>query len=319
MCTNSRLMKTSSGFIKYIPCRYLCTECRNMRREDFAQRLRFEYKTYGYLGAFISLTYRNDDLPILLPFGSAVAGSYFNGVVPELYSTLSRKDISKFCDNMQKRLKRKFGRSGKYIGFGDYGSDTHRPHYHLIYIGCPVDRHLIYDTWKKGNIDVKPINNARIRYVLDYINQDPVFPDSKYELYGDYEPPFYHFSKGLGFEEIYNLYNSGQFDELGRIHFSDDHLYTMPPYLKQKLGLKTDYNLYSDSVVTWKEEKGFETLEAAKLNRDKVIERCNVASQVASGKLKLDYKKAEKNISLDRLSRFNGFTDYDSYDKKIYF
>ena len=92
-----------------------------MRREDFAQRIKFEYKNYNYLGAFISLTYRDDDLPILLPYGSAVAGTYFNGVPPEHYSTLYRPDLSKFCDNMQKRLRRKFGRSGKYIGFGDYG------------------------------------------------------------------------------------------------------------------------------------------------------------------------------------------------------
>lgn len=318
MCTNARLMSNNKGFLKYVPCRYLCTECRNMRREDFSQRLKFEYKSYGYLGAFISLTYRTEDLPLLLPFGSPVSGVYFNDIPPELGSTLYRPDLSQFCDKMQKRLKRKFGRSGKYIGFGDYGSETHRPHYHLIYIGCPVDRHLVYDTWSHGNVDVKPINNARIRYVLDYINKDPIFPDSKFEMYGDYEPPFYHFSKGLGFEEIYNLYESGQVDKLGKIKFTDNHTYTLPPYIKQKLGLATDCNLYSKAVETWKNEKGFISLEEAKKNRDRVVERVNVQSAVSSGKPKLDFLKAEKQESLDRLSRFNGFTDYDSYDKKIY-
>lgn len=121
MCTNMRLMKTDNGILRHIPCKYLCTECRNMRREDFSQRLKFEYKNYNYLGAFISLTYRDDDLPLLYPFGSAVVGSYFGSIPPAYGSTLSRKDISKFCDNMQKRLRRKYGRSGKYIGFGDYG------------------------------------------------------------------------------------------------------------------------------------------------------------------------------------------------------
>ena len=116
-----RLMKKENGLLKYVPCRYLCTECRNMRREDFAQRLKFEYKSYNYLGAFISLTYRTEDLPILLPMYSATGGSYFNGILPDLCSTLYRPDLSQFCDNMQKRLRRKYGRSGKYIGFGDYG------------------------------------------------------------------------------------------------------------------------------------------------------------------------------------------------------
>ena len=123
-----RLMKDSFGFLRYIPCKYLCTECRNMRREDFAQRLRFEYKNYNYLGAFISLTYSTDNLPVLLPEGSAVVGKFFGNIPPDKGSTLVRKDLSKFCDNLQKRLHRKYGKSGKYIGFGDFGGDYHRPH-----------------------------------------------------------------------------------------------------------------------------------------------------------------------------------------------
>ena len=320
MCTNLRLMKDSYGFPKYVPCKYLCTECRNMRREDFVQRIKFEYKKYGYLGAFISLTYRTEDLPILLPYSSAVGGTYFNGITPELNSTLYRPDLSRFTDNMQKRLRRKFGHSGKYIGFGDYGSETHRPHYHLIYVGCPVDRRLIYDTWKLGNVDVKPINNARIRYVLNYINKDPIFPDSKFEMYGDYEPPFYHFSKGLGFDEIIRMYNAGQVDEFGVIKFDDSgHKYIIPKYVKDKLGLLTNHDLYSDSVKKWASNKGFSDLEDALKNRSKVVERCNIQSVVASGKMKQDYRKAEESMMHDRLNRFNGFTDYDFLDSQIGF
>lgn len=128
MCTNLRYMADSRGFIKAVPCKYLCTECRNMRREDFAQRLKFEYKSYGYIGAFISLTYSTPNLPLLLPEGSAVVGKFFGNIPPQYGSTLRRNDLSKFCDKLQKRLKRKYGRIGKYIGFGDYGGDYHRPH-----------------------------------------------------------------------------------------------------------------------------------------------------------------------------------------------
>lgn len=121
MCTNSRLMKTKEGYFKMIPCKYLCTECRNMRREDFAQRLKFEYKKYNYIGSFISLTYTDKNLPRLLPEGSAFVGKFFGSIPPAYGSTLLREDISKFCDRLQKRLRRKYGRSGKYISFGDYG------------------------------------------------------------------------------------------------------------------------------------------------------------------------------------------------------
>lgn len=319
MCTNLRPIENSLGYIKLVPCKYLCTECRNMRREDFAQRLKFDYKNYNYLGAFITLTYRDDQLPILLPEGSAVVGSFFGSVPPAFGSTLLRSDLSRFCDNMQKRLHRKYGRSGVYIGFGDYGFDLHRPHYHLIFIGCPCDRKYVLDTWKKGSVKVLPITSGRIRYVLDYINKDPIFPDSKYELYGDFESPFYHFSKGIGFEEIYKLHEQGMFDQFGKMDFNDSgHSYKLPDYLIKKLGYKTKpLEMYPDSVKDWKEKKGFNTLEAALNNRSKVVEICNVNAAVARGKPKADYYKLEKNEALDRSNRFNGFTDYDQEDLKI--
>lgn len=318
MCTKLHVMKNKEGFLKQVPCKYLCLECRNMRREDFAQRLKFEYKSYDYIGAFISLTYSDKNLPILLPEGSAVVGEFFGSVPPAYGSTLYRPDLSNFCDKLQKRLKRKFGRSGKYIGFGDYGDDTHRPHYHLIYLGCPQDRKLIYDTWQYGNIDVGNIDHGSIRYVLDYINKDPIFSDSKYKLYGDFEPPFYHFSKGLGFEEIYRLHELGHFDKYGQIQFSKGHNYTLPPYLKEKLGYETKPQYYGDSVYDWQQVNQINNIELAQSNRNVVVERCLMQSAIARGGTKLDLNKMSIQESQDRQNRFNGFTDYEKLDSYIF-
>lgn len=129
MCTNSRLFEDKFGRLIYAPCKYYCMECRNMRREEFTQRLINEWKTRGYIGSFITLTYRDNELPLLLPEKSAVLGAWFKGVQPAFQSTLSRSEISNFADKMQKRLKYKFGKSGKYILVGEYGDDLHRPHY----------------------------------------------------------------------------------------------------------------------------------------------------------------------------------------------
>lgn len=195
-----------------------------------------------------------------------------------------------------------------------YGDDTHRPHYHLIFLGCPQDRKLIYDTWNYGNIDVGNIDNGAIRYVLDYINKDPIFPDSKYELYGDFEPPFYHFSKGLGFEEIEKLINQGFFNEYGQGQWTDKHKYILPPYLMQKYGFKSKPDFYTDSQVKWAEEKGFNNLELATINRSQVVERTLIAAKVARSGVKLDLGKAERNEMLDRQNRFIGFQDYQELD-----
>ena len=131
MCTNLKEYKDSYGRLVLGPCK-TCIECRNMRREDFTNRIKFEIMSYNYVASFVHLTYRDSELPILLPEGSAIVGSYFGSNPPAYGSTLYPKDISNFCDKMQKRLKRKYGRSGKYIAVGEYGSDNHRPHWHII-------------------------------------------------------------------------------------------------------------------------------------------------------------------------------------------
>ena len=138
MCTRPRIMLDKFGrFSNHVPCK-MCIECRNMRREEFTQRLLHEWETSGYIGSFITLTYRDEDLPLLLPLGSPVVGSYFGSVPPAYGSTLSRKDLTQFCDKLQKRMRRKFNHSVKYVIVGEYGDDGHRPHAHGIIIGLPV-------------------------------------------------------------------------------------------------------------------------------------------------------------------------------------
>lgn len=139
-------------------------------------------------------------------------------------------------------------------------------------------------------------------------------------MYGDYEPPFYHFSKGLGFEEIYKLYENGEVNQFGEVYFNDSgHKYILPQYLKTKLELSSKHNLYPDSVITWKNDKGFSDLDAAAKNRSSVVERTNIQKIVARGKCKQDYKQAEENIMIDRQNKFIGFQDYSTLDSQIGF
>lgn len=133
-------------------------------------------------------------------------------------------------------------------------------------------------------------------------------------MYGDFEPPFYHFSKGLGFEEIYRLHENHAFNEYGEIEFARNHKYKLPPYLKDKLGYKTNPQFYSDSVYKWAEEKGFKNIQLAQDNRCKVVENTLIRKSISRGKIKLDLSKAEKSLMLDRLNRFEGFQDYDILD-----
>ena len=136
-------------------------------------------------------------------------------------------------------------------------------------------------------------------------------------MYGDFEPPFYHFSKGLGFDEIENLIEKGFFDSTGCGHWTDKHIYKLPPYLKEKYGFINDSRFYTQSQIDWCNEKKFSDIDLAVKNRSEVVERTLVRSQVARGKSKIDLLKCQNKESFDRLNRFNGFTDYDFLDSVL--
>lgn len=271
MCTSLRIYKDSFGRLIYGPCK-TCIECRNMRREDFKQRLQFELMNYNYIGAFVSLTYRDDELPILYPEGSAVVGKYFGSIPPAYGSTLYRPDISNFCDKMQKRLKREFGRSGKYIAVGEYGSDYHRPHWHIIFVGLPSSRRKeVYECWNKGNVDVGNINKGAIRYVLDYIDKQVYGAKALYDEFGDFTPPFAHFSKGLGFKWIED--NINKFDEFGEIKYgASGKTFQLNPYLRDKYNFKKKaYSLYTDSVKEFAKINHISDLKKAMIDRARIM------------------------------------------------
>lgn len=263
-----------------------------MRREEFTQRLLHEWQSRGYIGSFITITYRDNELPILLPAGSAVVGSWFKSTPPAFGSTLSRKDLSQFCDKMQKALKRKFGKSGKYIAVGEYGDEMHRPHYHLIYIGLPVsERKLLYDTWNKGRVDIAPITHADIRYTLSYIDKQIFGAKQLYEEFGDFQPPFAHFSKGLGVKWIEK--NMDKFDETGTIHYTDKKKYTLPPYFRDKYNFIKPYKKYSDSVIKFAKDNNIKDLKAAKEKRDYLVALQNQHKEIQKFGTKIDLERDE--------------------------
>lgn len=268
-------MKTNNGIlINNVPCK-MCIECRNMRREEFTQRLLHEWQTQGFIGSFITLTYRDEDLPILLPLGSAVVGHWFGSTPPAFGSTLSRKDASQFTDKLGKRIRRKYGHGIKYILAAEYGDEGHRPHYHGIIIGLPgSERKMLLECWNKGMVSIDPISHADIRYTLKYIDKQIFGANDLYFNYGDFEPPFAHFSKGLGVDWIEK--NIDKFDRFGKIKFNDSgKSYTLNPYYRDKYMFQKKPHLvdnkYADSVKKFAKYSDM-NLETAYNKRQKIIE-----------------------------------------------
>ena len=141
------------------------------------------------------------------------------------------------------------------------------------------ERKMVYDAWNKGRIDIEPVGNGAIRYVLSYIDKQVFGADELYKTYGDFQPPFCLFSKGIG--EKWNKKNLDKFDRFGKITFGDSgKSYTLNPYYRRKYDFDTrEYNTpFSDSVIAWAKAKKMSLYDA-------YIDRCKVRETVLQRKM----------------------------------
>jgi len=167
-----------------VPCNN-CPSCLARRRSGWAFRLQ-QHLNDSTTGHFITLTYNDNHLPVVY------------GENDQAIPTLEKSDLTLFL----KRLRYFLGSGGttplKYYAVGEYGTKTHRPHYHVLFFNLPKDkRHLIDRAWQKdnlplGNTYTGSVNERSINYVAGYIINKRW--DSNTRLI----PPFSHMSKGLG-------------------------------------------------------------------------------------------------------------------------
>lgn len=108
-----------------IPCGK-CIGCRIDHSRQWANRCMLELQ-YHKSSYFITLTYDQDHVPI-----SYYAGD--NDEAQEIY-TLDKRDFQ----NFMKRLRKNTGQELRFFMCGEYGSQTFRPHYHVIVFGLELD------------------------------------------------------------------------------------------------------------------------------------------------------------------------------------
>lgn len=135
--------------VQAIPCGQ-CIECRLQYAREWATRVMLE-KNFGYNGRpypdgtcwFLTLTYEDEYLPEACKVNTET-GEIHRGI------SLRKSDVQKFI----KRLRYYYSYMKiKYITAGEYGSQTLRPHYHLIIFGLPLEQ----DQLKK--VGMSPLND----------------------------------------------------------------------------------------------------------------------------------------------------------------
>lgn len=195
-----------------VPCGK-CAYCLTNRRSSWMFRVAQEMKNQEYPGYFITLTY--DEKHVRRTASGRLS--------------LRFRDVQLFL----KRV-RKAKYYCKYICVGEYGSNTKRPHYHmLLWTDCPVEK--IESFWKMGSIHFGKITMASAMYTLKYIIQ----PKQKAE--DDLEPTRAQFSKGLGLSYLTRAmydWHTRDYDNPEMFAYIDGSKVSLPRYYKDKIFTK---------------------------------------------------------------------------------
>lgn len=240
-----------------VPCGR-CQPCKLRRISAWSFRLNKEAERSDS-AFFLTLTYDNDHIPISK-----------NGFMTlHKDQRITKKGKKVYWNHLQtffKLLRYHNGKTDKpikYYAVGEYGGETHRPHYHIIIFNCKLST-LIgqklatqhkYGTillngetpyncksWQCGHITVGEFTEGSVGYTLKYICKDPQVGKFSRD---DRVPEYSLMSKKLG--ENYLT------DNMKRYHLNDleNRLYcttnegiklSMPRYFKDKIYSKYQRN-----------------------------------------------------------------------------
>ena len=104
-----------------VPCGK-CPKCLKRKQNAWAFRLQCQTRV-SISSAFITLTYEDEKLPLS-----------YNGL-----PNLDKTHVQKFLKRLRKASPKSSNElSIKYYACGEYGTRTHRPHYHMIAFNIPL-------------------------------------------------------------------------------------------------------------------------------------------------------------------------------------
>lgn len=193
-----------------VPCGK-CAFCLTNKRSSWMFRIHHEMRTQDRPGYFLTLTY---DEKHVKRVGRGRLSLRFRDV--QLFLKRVRKDKF-YC---------------KYVCVGEYGSETKRPHYHmLLWTDCPPERLESY--WQQGSIHFGTITMQSAMYTLKYIIQ----PKQKVDDDG-MEKTRAQFSKGLGLGYLSSaVYYYHTEDEENPVLTSriDGRIVALPRYYRNKI------------------------------------------------------------------------------------
>lgn len=207
---------TKNKYNTSVPCGK-CPECVKAKINSWLFRLDMELER-SINPLFITLTYDEKNI------------YYTDSGRPSLV----KRDVQLFLKRLRKAHLKKYPESMplKYYLCGEYGSKTHRPHYHAILFNC-YDAQLIHECWGMGFTYSPPLKEGGTGYVLKYMSKQK----EKRSKNDDREPEFSLSSKKMGENYLTPSIIKYHLNRVENTHVTTKHGYKLPlpKYYKEKI------------------------------------------------------------------------------------
>lgn len=258
-----------------IPCGK-CIGCRLAYSRDWANRCMLE-ASYHDECHFLTLTYDDAHLP-----ENDIVDMRTGEVKQSPVHTLVPRDLQLFM----KRLRKNSGQELRFFACGEYGSSTHRPHYHLIVFGLHLDdltvlksnfrgelyyrSSLVEKCWTYGYSMVCDVSWDTCAYVARYVVKK--IKGAAAELYTDFNivPPFVRMSLKPGIGRLYYDDHKDNIYKYDKIVMSTDkggRVFRPPRYYDKLYDLEYPSDM---DVIKQRRSAVAENIKINKLNKTDV-------------------------------------------------
>lgn len=151
----SKHAQTNDKARAWVPCGK-CGACRQNRRADWTFRLKIE-QAHAISSFFIGLSYSEENV------------RWADNI-----QTLHKPDLQNFIKSIRKENSKYSDIQIRYYAIGEYGTQTQRPHYHILLFNAdPRTIDKLLKIWKFGIIDLGTVEDASIHYCTKYhVNYD---------------------------------------------------------------------------------------------------------------------------------------------------
>lgn len=187
----------------------------------------------------------------------------------------------------------------KYVAVGEYGTETLRPHYHLL-IWTTASPRILEEQWKSskdntilGSLHFGKLNMQSAMYTLKYIIQ----PKQKYD--NGLERTRAQFSRGLGLAYLNTTmydYHTSDYENPILFGIIDGAKVALPRYYKNKIFTKYQMRVQCHETKLKSEEAYNDAI--AKLHRAGVVDAARIYRETRIESSKRIIKKTKTGLKL---------------------